>query len=84
LGDCNPPLPSLLAVLTPGDDIEACFDAEAQSMMEVPPEPNLVIPVDASNPADIRRGFGILATLCDTLSAAGELIRLLPGNSRDQ
>ena len=84
VGDCNPPLPSLLAVFTPGDNIEACFDAEAQSMMEVPPEPNLVIPVDATNPAGIRRGFGILATVCDTLSAAAELMKMLPGNSGDK
>lgn len=53
LGDCNPPLPSLLIVFAPGDNIEACFDAEAQSMMELPPEPNLVIPVDATSPPDI-------------------------------
>jgi hypothetical protein len=44
LTNCNPPLPSLLIVFKPGDNIEACFDAEAQGMMEVQPEPNLILP----------------------------------------
>ncbi len=80
LGDSNPPLPSLLVVFTPGDNIEACFDEEAQSMMEVPPEPNLIIPFDGTNSVEIRRGFGVLETACETLAAAAALIRSLPGS----
>jgi len=80
LGDSNPPLPSLLVVFTPGDNIEACFDVEAQSMMEVPPEPNLIIPVDGTSPIDIRRSFRVLETACLTLAKTAELIAGLPGS----
>jgi hypothetical protein len=80
LSDCNPPLPSLLVVFSPGDNVEACFDAEAQSMMEVPPEPNLIIPVDGTNPMEIRRAFRVLKTACLTLAKTAELIATLPGS----
>jgi hypothetical protein len=43
MGDMNPPLPSLLVVFKSNDAIEACFDEEAQNMMECAPEPSLVI-----------------------------------------
>ncbi|MEZ5401163.1 MAG: hypothetical protein R2729_15945 [Bryobacteraceae bacterium] len=73
LSDCNPPLPSLLIVFKPGDNIEACFDAEALGMMEVQPEPNLILPCD-----DLRAAFRTLRTACQTLAKAAELIALLP------
>ena len=73
LGDRNPPLPSLLVVFKPGDNIEACFDAEAQSMMEVSPEPNLILPCD-----DLLAAFRTLQTVCQTLAKAAELIETLP------
>ena len=79
LGDRNPPLPSLLTVFRSGDGIEACFDDEAQGMMEVAPEPNLIIPVDATNPAHVRRAFRTLETACVTMAKTAELIELLPG-----
>lgn len=79
LGDRNPPLPSLLAVFRSGDGIEACFDDEAQGMMEVSPEPNLIIPLDATNPAKVRRAFQILRAACLTLAKIAELVELLPG-----
>lgn len=78
-GDRNPPLPSLLMVFRPADGIEACFDDESQAMMEALPEPNLVIPVDATNPADVRRAFKTLEVVCATLAKAAELIEKLPG-----
>ena len=37
--DCNPPVPVLLAIYRTGDAIEACFDDERQSMLELTPEP---------------------------------------------
>jgi hypothetical protein len=55
LSDCNPPLPCLLAVFADGDAISGCFDEEAQGMMEVEPEPNIIIPFD---PIDNRRREG--------------------------
>jgi hypothetical protein len=46
LSDCNPALPCLLAVFAEGDSIAGCFDEDAQGMMEVEPEPNIIIPFD--------------------------------------
>lgn len=79
LGDRNPPLPSLLTVFRPGDGIEACFDDESQGMMEVSPEPNLIIPLDATNPVDVRRAFKTLQVICATLAKTAELLENLPG-----
>lgn len=78
LSDCNAPLPCLLVVFSRRDNIEACFDTEAESMMEVPPEPNLVIPLSALDEASVRVAFATLATVCETLAAASKLITSLP------
>ena len=81
LGDCNTPLPSLLVVFSRGDNVEACFDAEAESMMEVSPEPNLIIPFNATDPDQVRNAFDVLANACETLAAASKLIASLPDSS---
>ena len=78
LSDCNAPLPCLLIVFSRRDNIEACFDTEAESMMEVPPEPNLVIPINVLDEASVRRAFATLATVCETLAAASKLFASLP------
>ena len=78
LGDCNTPLPSLLVVFSPRDNIEACFDAEAESMMEVSPEPNLIVPLDATDPDHLHSAFKVLANACETLAAASKLMAILP------
>ena len=81
LGDCNAPLPCLLVVFSRRDNIEACFDAEAESMMEVPPEPNLIIPLNATDADHTRSAFDVLANACETLAAASKLIASLPDSS---
>jgi len=80
LMDSNPPLPALLAVFTPGDAVEGCFDDDAQAMVEVAPEPNLVVPVDARDSKSVRAAFDILGVACETLAAASRLIDHMPGN----
>ncbi len=42
--DCGEPLPALLAVFERHDAIEGSFDEESQGMLEVTPEPNVIIP----------------------------------------
>ena len=64
--DNNPPLPCLLVVF------------EAESMMEVSPEPNLIIPFNASDQAQVSAAFAALASARDTLAAASQLISTLP------
>ncbi len=80
LMDANPPLPCLLAAFTQGDAVVGCFDDEAQTAMETTPHPNLIMPLQLSNPASVRDGFRILGVVCDTLAAASRLIDLMPGN----
>lgn len=80
LMDSNPPLPCLLAAFSSGDAVVGCFDDEAETAMETTPQPNLIIPLELSDPTSVRRGFRTLGVVCDTLAAASRLIDLMPGN----
>ena len=80
LMDSNPLLPCLLAAFSSGDAVVGCFDDEAQTAMETTPHPNLIIPLQLSDPTSVRKGFRILGVACDTLAAASRLIDLMPGN----
>jgi hypothetical protein len=82
MGDMNSPLPGVLAVFKSDDAIEGCFDEEAQSMMEVTPEPSLIIPLSADQPASVEAAFRTLGVVCDTLAAASRLVDLMPGNDQ--
>jgi hypothetical protein len=82
LADCNPPLPCLLALFAAGDSIEACFDEEAQGMLEVTPEPNLIIPFDPTHTECVRDAFHVFGVACETIAAASRLIDLMPGNDK--
>ena len=50
--DCGEPLPALLAVFERHDAIEGSFDEESQGMLEVTPEPNLIIPFQGDSAAE--------------------------------
>jgi hypothetical protein len=80
LMDSNPALPCLLAAFSSGDAVVGCFDDEAQTAMEVTPQPNLIIPLRLSDPTSAWQGFRTLSVVCDTLAAASRLIDLMPGN----
>jgi hypothetical protein len=82
MGDMNPPLPGVLAVFRPEDAVEGCFDEEAQTMTEMPPEPSLIIPLMADQPASVQAAFQTLGVVCCTLAAASRLIDHMPGNER--
>jgi len=82
LSDCNPPLPCLLAVFAEGDSIAGCFDEEAQGMMEVEPEPNIIIPFDPTDMASVQRTFHTFGVACQTIAAASRVIDLMPGNDQ--
>ena len=81
LSDCNPPLPCLLAVFAEGDAIAGCFE-EAQGMMEVEPEPNIIIPFDPTNTESVQRTFHMFGVACQTIAAASHVIDLMPGNDQ--
>src|SRR5208282_3930420 len=82
LSDCNPALPCLLAVFAEADAIAACFDEEAQGMMEVTPEPNLTIPFDPTDAESVRDAFHVFGVACETIAAASKVIDLMPGNDK--
>jgi len=82
LSDCNPPLPCLLAVFADGDAIAGCFDEEAQGMMEVEPEPNIIIPFDPTDTESVQRTFHTFGVACQTIAAASRVINLMPGNDQ--
>jgi hypothetical protein len=80
LMDFNPPLPCLLAAFTQADAVVGCFDDEGQTVMEVTPQPNLIIPLKLSEPGSVGKAFRTLGIACETLAAASRLIDLMPGN----
>ena len=82
LSDCNPALPCLLAVFAEGDSIAGCFDEDAQGMMEVEPEPNIIIPFDPTDKASVQRTFQMFGVACQTIAAASRVIDLMPGNDQ--
>jgi hypothetical protein len=82
LSDCNPSLPCLLAIFAEGDAIAGCFDEEAQGMMEVEPEPNIIIPFDPTDMESVQRTFHMFGVACQTIAAASRLIDLMPGNDQ--
>jgi hypothetical protein len=82
LMDCGEPVPALLAVFERNDPIEGCFDEDCQTMLEVTPAPNLIIPFNGETREDVLGAFAILATASETLSAASRLITIMPGNQR--
>src|SRR5579872_4463427 len=78
--DSNPALPCLLAAFSSCDAVVGCFDDEAQTAMEVTPQPNVIIPLRLSDGMSVRDGFRTFAVVCETLAAASRLIDLMPGN----
>jgi len=82
LMDSNPPLPSLLAAFAESDAITGCFENDGENMMEVMPEPSLIIPLNAHETGSVRQAFHTFGVLCNTLAAASRLIDQMPGNER--
>jgi hypothetical protein len=78
-GDCNLPLPILLAIYGQGDAIEACFDDESKSMLELTPEPWPLIPFDGTDSISTDRAFRCLKRTLDALVAARRVLDLVPG-----
>lgn len=80
LMDSNPALPCLLAAFSSGDAVVGCFDEEAETAMEVTPQPNVIIPLKLWDPESVRDGFRTLGVICETLASATRLIDEMPGN----
>ena len=77
--DCNPPVPVLLAIYQSGDAIEACFDDERQSMLELTPEPWPLIAFNGTDPQGTLHAFRCLGGALDVLATARRVLDLVPG-----
>lgn len=51
-------------------------------MMEITPEPNLILPLDPANIVSVRGAFHSFGVVCKTLAAASGLMDLMPGNDK--
>ena len=51
-------------------------------MMEVTPEPSLIIPLSADQPASVMAAVRPLGVVCDTLATASRLVDRMPGNDQ--
>jgi hypothetical protein len=80
LADAGEPLPALLAVFEKRDAIEGQFDEASQTMLELTPEPNLIVPLDGTDETSLSRAFAVLEVCCATLARASRLIAAMPGN----
>ena len=48
----------------------ACFDDECEQWGQEPPEPNLIIPLWADDPASVRQALAVIDTLMQVLVLA--------------
>lgn len=74
LSDCGEPVPALVAVFEEHDTIEGSFDEESQGMLEVTPEPNLILSFNGTHPRSISAAFAQLRSLCRTLQLSANLL----------
>lgn len=82
LMDCGEPVPALVAVFEANDTIKGTFDEERHGMLEVTPEPNVLIPFNGEDAASASEAFSVLAILCETLACASRLIGIMPGQPK--
>ncbi|MDL5051746.1 hypothetical protein QQ054_37715 [Oscillatoria amoena NRMC-F 0135] len=82
LSDCGEPVPALVAVFEEHDTIEGSFDEESQGMLEVTPEPNLILSLNGTHPRSISAAFAQCRCFCRTLLVAASLLDKASGTSR--
>ena len=61
------PLPAVLLYFRAGDAVMACFDDECEHWGQETPEPNLIIPLRADDPASVRQALAVVETLMQVL-----------------
>jgi hypothetical protein len=61
------PLPAVLLYFQAGDAVMACFDDECEHWGQETPEPNLIIPLRADDPASVRQALAVIKTLMQML-----------------
>ena len=61
------PLPAALLYFQADDAVMACFDDECEQWGQETPEPNLIIPLRADDPAGVRQALAAVETLMKVL-----------------
>ena len=61
------PLPAVLLYFRAGDAVMACFDDDCEHWGQETPEPNLIIPLRADEPASVRQALAVIETLMQVL-----------------
>jgi hypothetical protein len=76
------PLPAVLLYFRPGDAIMACFDDECEQWGQETPEPNLIIPVRADDPASVRQALAVIETLMQVLALTARIKTIIENQEK--
>jgi hypothetical protein len=76
------PLPAVLLYFRPGDAIMACFDDECEQWGQETPEPNLIIPLRADDPASVRQALAVMETLMRVLVLTVRIKTIIEGQEK--
>jgi hypothetical protein len=76
------PLPAVLLYFRAGDAVMACFDDECEYWGQETPEPNLIIPVRADDPASVRQALAVMETLMRVLVLTVRIKTIIEGQEK--
>jgi hypothetical protein len=76
------PLPAALLYFRAGDAVMACFDDECQQWGQETPEPNLIIPLRADDPASVRQALAVIETLMQVLVLVVRIKTIIEGQEK--
>lgn len=76
------PLPAILLYFRPGDAVMPCFDDACEYWGQETPEPNLIIPLRADDPANVRQALGVIETLMQVLVLTVRIKTIIEGQEK--
>ena len=76
------PLPCVLLYFRAGDAVMACFDDECDQWGQETPEPNLIIPLRADDPASVRQALALIETLMQVLVLTVRIKTFIEGREK--
>jgi hypothetical protein len=76
------PLPAILLYFRAGDAVMACFDDECEHWGQETPEPNLIIPLRADDPASVRKALPVIETLMQVLVLVVRIKTIIEGEEK--
>jgi hypothetical protein len=76
------PLPAVLLYFRAGDAVMACFDDECEHWGQETPEPNLIIPLPADDPAGLRQALAVIETLMQMLALTARIKTIIESREK--